>query len=73
MRLWSTARPAAEIDANKKKKLPVGTSRLLGLWDFEAGSGQTITDRNGNSNHGVRGTGGGSDSADPSWSTDTPY
>ncbi|MCA9248585.1 MAG: LamG domain-containing protein [Planctomycetales bacterium] len=42
---------------------------LIGYWNFDAGSGQTVADNSGNGNSGFLGTSAGADGGDPSWST----
>jgi hypothetical protein len=52
-------------------RLPA-TASTYGLWHFDEGSGQVLTDVSGNGRNGTLGTSSAADSADPVWSTDTP-
>jgi hypothetical protein len=48
-------------------------ANTLGLWSFDAGSGQTAADESGNGNNGRLGSGTGADSADPTWVAGFPF
>jgi hypothetical protein len=52
---------------------PFGTdANTVGLWHLDEGTGQVVDDSSSNNRDGVLGTTSGSESTDPTWSTDTP-
>ena len=53
VRIWSTARTQAEIQANMNKTLAGNETNLAGYWDFSEGSGTTTSDDSPNSNAGT--------------------
>jgi hypothetical protein len=53
VRIWSTARSAAEIQANMGGSLTGTEPGLMGYWRFDEGSGTTVADASG---HGFDGT-----------------
>jgi VWFA-related protein len=67
VRIWSYARSEAEIQTTMYC-LPTGKEvGLLGYWNFDEGTGQSIHDLTGNQNHGQLGTSPNADSGDPTW------
>ncbi|RXP46587.1 T9SS C-terminal target domain-containing protein [Lutibacter sp. HS1-25] len=52
-RVWNTVRTDAEILNNYNKCLNGDESNLVMLWQFEEGTGTTVTDLSGNENHGT--------------------
>ncbi len=48
LRVWSTARTTAEINANKDIELNGNEANLVGYWNFNDGSGTKLTDKAGN-------------------------
>ena len=73
IRFWLTARAQTEIQADMQVVIDPDAPGLQGYWRLDDQSGQTVTDSTGNGNHGVLGTGTGSESRDPTWSSDTPF
>ena len=53
VQLWNRALSEAEIKANMDNKLAGSESGLVGHWNFNEGSGNTVTDLSGNNNHGI--------------------
>ena len=53
VRIWSTARTVTEISTNMNGCLPGTTPGLLALYNFEEGTGTSLTDRTGNGYHGT--------------------
>ena len=67
VRIWSYARSEAEIQT-AMYCLPTGKEvGLLGYWNFDEGTGQTVQDLTGNQNHGQLGTNLNVNSDDPTW------
>ena len=52
VRLWSTTRSAAQINANKSVCIPVPTPNLRGYWKLDQAAGTTAADSSGNANTG---------------------
>lgn len=73
VRLWNIERTQAEIQGAMSVGLFGDESGLVGYWSFEDGSGDVATDATLSGNNGRLGSAVGSDSADPVWSTDTPF
>ncbi len=67
VRLWNHARTQAEIIANKDDELSGTEDGLIVYYDFNNGSGSTVSDRAGGDNDGTL---GGMDESN--WVTDTP-
>ena len=62
--IWSDALTQAEIQAYTSTSLSGSETGLVGYWNFNAGSGTTLTDQTSNSNNGtINGA---------TWSTDVP-
>src|SRR5262249_19052432 len=53
VRIWNTARSAAEIQSNMCRSLTGTEPGLMGYWRFDEGSGTTVMDASG---HGFDGT-----------------
>lgn len=53
VRVWNTAKTDAEILANYNKCLNGNESGLVMYWNFDEGTGTTVSDLSGNSNNGV--------------------
>jgi sugar lactone lactonase YvrE len=53
VRFWNVARTQAEISANMKKALSGGETGLLAYYNFENGSGTTLSDKTSNAKHGT--------------------
>jgi hypothetical protein len=53
VRIWSTARSAAEIQSNMRRSVTGTEPGLMGYWRFDEGEGTTVTDASG---HGFDGT-----------------
>jgi hypothetical protein len=69
IRIWNYARSQEEIQ-NAMNELLTGTETgLVGYWRMDEGTGQTVTDRSPNGNHGIRGANGypEGDVSDPTW------
>lgn len=74
VRIYNYARTADEVNADYNDGLAArfGSEStlgqgLVGYWNMEEGSGQTVQDRSGNGNDGVLGANAAVDSADPSF------
>jgi hypothetical protein len=52
VRLWSTTRSAAQINANKGICIPIPTANLRGYWKLDEAAGATAADSSGNGNTG---------------------
>jgi len=65
IRIWSTARTAAQIRDNMCKKLTGGETGLLAYWQCDEGSGTTLTDLTSHNLHGTLNVVNGN----PSWIT----
>ncbi len=50
LRLWNDARTASEISSNKDLELTGNEQGLIGYWNFNEGSGTTLTDSKGSAN-----------------------
>lgn len=71
LRLWSTVRSQAAIQAARTQRVSTPQQGLLGAWPFDEGRGQSLDNQAG----GADGTLGGSTSAedsDPTWASDAP-
>lgn len=69
VRIWNTARTATQIRDNMNKTLSGSETNLVAYWNFDSGSGTTLSDQTSNSNDGSLGfnTGG----SNPTWVTST--
>ena len=70
-RLWDIARTQAQIRENMFRTLTGSEAGLVGLWDFDEGSGQTLLDKSGTGDNGQLGSSTGTDGADPAWVVST--
>ena len=52
LRVWSSVRSVGEIRRNMYQQLKGSEPNLVGYWDFDDGSGTTLSDRTTHSNHG---------------------
>ena len=50
LRIWNTARTAAQIQAGMNLQLPGGTAGLVGLYGFDEGTGVLAADGSGQGN-----------------------
>lgn len=73
IRIWNTARSQAELQANRMVALQGNEAHLVGYWACDEGTGDLVHDRTANQNTGRLGASVGSDAADPTWSSDTPF
>ena len=55
VRLWNIARSPGEILANYNRTVAPSTAGLVGYWNFDEASGQTIYDLTTNDNDGLLG------------------
>ncbi len=69
LRIWNVARSQSQIDNNKDSELTGSESGLVGYWQFNETSGQTITDLAG-SHSGTLGASSSAANDDPSRITD---
>ena len=69
VRIWNIARTQAQIQADMNQYLSGNESGLVGYWQFNEGSGQTIFDSTSNHNNGRLGSSSSNDSRDPAWVT----
>ena len=53
VRLWSTTRSAAQINANKGVCIPALTPNLIGYWKLDEAAGVLAADSSGNGNNGA--------------------
>lgn len=51
VRIWSTYRTEAQIQASAQRGAVSAQTGLWGLWKFDEGSGSTLNDSSGNGNH----------------------
>lgn len=72
IRLFNTARTAAEIQATMATRLSGTEAGLLGYWRLDEGLGQVLDNRGSDGTDGVLGAAAATDGADPAWSTDGP-
>lgn len=68
LRIWDRARAASEILADMSWSIDGNTPGLLGYWELNDGSGQTIVDRTGTAN-GFIGATASPEAQDPAWSS----
>jgi len=65
IRIWNTTRTQSEIQNNMSTELNGDENGLIGYWNFNEGSGTTLTDQTSNDNDGtIYGA---------TWSTDVPF
>ena len=67
VRLFSTARTAAQIWADLHTHQLGPTEGLIGEWTFDEGSGQTAGDSSGKTQHAVLGSNSAVEASDPVW------
>lgn len=72
VRLWRTARTAAQILSNYGRRLASGQTDAAGVWPLLEGSGQVLQNRDNAKADGVLGSNVGVEGSDPAWSTDGP-
>ena len=53
LRIWSDIRTQSEIQSYMTKSLNGSENNLLGYWNFNEGSGSTLTDQTSNDNDGT--------------------
>ena len=53
LRIWSDIRTQSEIQAKKNLSLTGSEAGLVGYWNFNQGSGTTLTDQTSNNNDGT--------------------
>ncbi|MCZ8227089.1 MAG: lectin-like protein [Microcystis sp. LE19-84.1B] len=53
VRIWNKARTQAEIQADMNRQLTGNETGLVGYWNFNEGSGNTVTDLTNNHNNGT--------------------
>lgn len=72
VRLWRTARTAAQILSNYSRRLASGQTDAAGVWPLIEGSGQVLQNRDSAKVDGVLGSSVSVEGSDPAWSTDGP-
>lgn len=72
VRLWSTARTEAQVQADIGSKPSGNEAGLLGYWPVNEGVGQFLANKKSGAAVGFLGTGSTVEAADPAWSTDSP-
>ncbi len=72
VRLWTSARTAAQIAATLEQRLSGVEAGLLANWPLDEGTGQTLKNTAPLGADGFRGDSDAIDSADPAWSSDSP-
>ncbi len=63
--MWNRSLSALEIADLQQGGVDLASPGLAGYWSFNEGQGQEVYDRSPAWNHGYRGAGSGTDSADP--------
>jgi len=71
VRIWSTARTQAQLQANRNRELTGNETGLEAYYKFNEGTGQSINDRTGNNNT-FLGSSTVSDTNDPSFANNNP-
>lgn len=72
VRLWSTARTAAEVTADLHAAPSGSASGLVGSWPIDEGVGQFLGNDVAGNNAGVLGDTSSVEASDPAWSNDAP-
>jgi len=67
VRIWNRALSQAEARTDMRSKPPVSMEGLIGYWNFDEGSGQTISDATSNHYDGILGSSANTDDNDPTW------
>ena len=65
--MWDRPLAPSEVAAVYAGGVDPGSPGLVGYWDFDEGSGQTVNDQSPAQNHGFLGPTSTADSADPQW------
>lgn len=72
VRVWSTARTAAQVTVDMGGSVSPSSSGLLADWPIDEGSGQTLNNRVSAGTDGTLGVSSSSEASDPAWSNDAP-
>jgi len=67
LRIWNVVRSQSEIQANMSASLNGNEPGLIGYWNFNEGSGQTVADKSITQAHGRLGNSINPDAGDPEW------
>jgi hypothetical protein len=70
--IWNYAMTDTQVQQLFSTTLIGSESGLAAYWNFNEGSGQTLTDITGHGNNGILGSGSGVDNADPTWVAGVP-
>ena len=69
VRIWNTARSAAQIQASSFVKISPSSAGLISYWRMDEGTGDIVFDITGNGHNMQLGNEVGPDSGDPTWVT----
>lgn len=72
VRLWTSARSAADIQATRIRRLTGSEAGLAGYWPISAGSGQLLEELSLKNSFGSRGMTASDEEIDPPWASDAP-
>ena len=67
VRMWNRALSPPEIQVDMRSKPVASTDGLIGYWNFDEGSGQTVHDATSSNFNGILGSSASSDDNDPTW------
>jgi hypothetical protein len=71
VRIWNLARTQAQIQSTMSQTIPTSSTGLIGYWNFDEASGQTVVDISPSANNGSLGANGNVGSDDPTRVTST--
>lgn len=72
VRLWQAARTRTQIETNRGSRLYSAIGGLLGYWQLDEGSGQTLYNGGASAVSGTLGSSTAAEASDPAWSSDGP-
>ena len=67
LRIWNVTRTVQQLQDTMFKPLRGNEPGLVGYWDFNEGSGQTVSDLSRSGTNGILGTSEGVQASDPTW------
>lgn len=73
VRIYGAVRTQAEIQQDMFTSLTGSETNLIGYWNMDEGTGQTVGDLDANNNDGTLGADGSASTDDPTWSTTLPF
>ncbi|MBN1676797.1 MAG: Ig-like domain-containing protein [Kiritimatiellae bacterium] len=71
VRLWNVARTVEQIHEDMYRQLSGSETGLVGYWQFDEGTGQTVSDSSAEGNHGTLGVDANAGDDDPEWINST--